>query len=118
MAKTREQFVNRALRKLGALPTGQAADPEDYQAVDGTVQSVMSDLATRDIYQWGNPDQIDDDAFEHLATLLAITNARDFGGAQIEPPLPNEDTRKLAESRLRQLNLTFLSGQPQTTEYY
>lgn len=118
MSMTREQFVNRALRKLGALATGQAADPEDYAAVDGTVQAVMSDLATRDIFQWGDPDQIDDDAFEHLATILAIANARDFGGAQIEPPLPNEETRKLAESRLRQLRLTFLSGQPQTTEYF
>lgn len=112
MTKTREQFVNRALRKLGALPTGQAADPEDYTAVDGTVQSVMSDLATRDIYQWGDPDQIDDDAFEHLADILSQANARDFGMT------PDENVRLLAESRLRQLNLTFLSGQPQTTDYY
>jgi hypothetical protein len=72
----------------------------------------MSDLATRDIYQWGDPDQIDDDAFEHLADVLAIANARDFGKE------PDEQSRMLAESRLRQLNLTFLSGQPQTTEYY
>lgn len=112
MTKSREQFVNRALRKLGALGTGQAADPEDYSAVDGTVESVMSDLATRDIFQWGDPDQIDEDAFEHLADCLAQTNARDFG---LEP---DEKVRLLAESRLRQLNLTFLSGQPQTTVYY
>lgn len=112
MTKSREEFVNRALRKLGALATGQAADPEDYAAVDDTVQSVMSDLATRDIFQWGDPDKIDDDAFEHLADILAQTNARDFGKE------PDEKVRLLAESRLRQLNLTFLSGQPQTVDYF
>lgn len=112
MTKTRQDLVNRALRMLGALPTGQAAAPEDYQTVNGTLESVMSDLATRDIWQWGDPDQIDEDAFEHLAGIMKQANARDFG---LEP---EEQVRLLLESRLRQLNLTFLSGQPQTTEYF
>lgn len=112
MTKTRDDLVNRALRKLGALPTGQAADPEDFQAVDGTVESVMSDLATRNVWQWGDPDQIDDDAFEHLAELLAIANAEDFGAAA------DEQKRLLMEHRLRQLNVPYLSGQPQSVEYY
>jgi hypothetical protein len=112
MTMTREDLVNRTLRKLGALPTGQPADPEDYEAVDGTVESVMSDLAKRNIWQWGDIDQIDEDAFEHLADLLSIANARDFG---IEP---SEQNRMLAESRLRQLDTTVLSGAPQTAEYF
>lgn len=112
MTKTRQQLVNRALRMLGALPAGQAANADDYQNVDDTLEAVMSDLATRDIWQWGDPDQIDDDAFEHLAGIMKQANARDFG---IEP---DEQARLLLESRLRQLNLTFLSGQPQTAEYY
>lgn len=110
--KSREDLVNRALRKLGALPAGQSAEPEDYQAVNGTVESVLSDLASRDIWQWGDPDQIDEDAFEHLAGLLAQANAMDFGVAE------DEQKKQLLESRLRQLSLTFLSGEPQRVEYY
>lgn len=110
--KSREQLVNRALRKLGVLAAGQAAEAEDYSAVDDTVESVMSDLASRNIWQWGDPDQIDEDAFEHLADLLANSNAKDFGAQ------PDETARLLAESRLRQLSQTFLSGQPQAVEYF
>jgi hypothetical protein len=112
MSKSREDLVNRALHKNGALPAGQAAAPEDYQIVNDALEPVMSDLATRQVWQWGDPDQIDEDAFEQLAFLLANTTAEDFGRQQ------DENRRLAAEARLRQLNVTFLSGQPQTAEYF
>ncbi len=112
MTKTREELVTRALRKLGAIGAGQAPAPEDSSAVDDTVDTVMADLAQRNIYVWGDPDQLDDQAFEHLAEILAHANARDFGQQ------PDEARRLLAESRLRELQPVILSGQPQRVEYY
>lgn len=91
---------------------GQTAAAEDTAVIDEAIEPVMSDLATRDIYAWGDPDEYDEDAFEHLAVLLANAKSRPYGIP------PNEEVRLLAESRLRQLNLYVLSGQPQATEYY
>src|SRR5690242_15539895 len=105
MSQSREALVARALHKLGVIGAGQSGSAEDTQLVNGTVDTVLSDLASRNIYQWGDPDQIDDDAFEHLAELIAEANARDFGADR------NEQNRLLAESRLRQLQPTLLSGQ-------
>lgn len=110
--KSREQLVNRALLELGVVGAGQTAAAEDYQVIDQAVEPVMSDLATRDIWQWGNPDEYDEDAFEHLAVLLANAKARPFG---VEP---SEETRLRAEGRLRQLRPYDLSGQRQTAEYF
>lgn len=110
--KSREELVARALHKLGVIGAGQAAAAEDSQLVNGTVETVLSDLASRGIYQWGDPDQIEPDAFEHLAGLIAEANARDFGVDT------SEQNRLLYESRLRQLQPTILSGQPQTAEYF
>lgn len=112
MTKSREDLVNQALDNLGALPSNGAAEAEDYDAVDSAVETVMSDLASRGIWQWGDPDQIDEDAFEHLAGLLAQARADRFGKA------PDEGKRLLLESRLRQLSPTFLSGQPQQVDYF
>jgi hypothetical protein len=110
--KSRQQLVNRALEELGVVGAGQPASAEDYAVVNAAIESVMSDLATRDIWQWGNPDEYDEDAFEHLAVLLANAKARPFGKA------PDEQVRLLAERRLRQLRPYDLSGQAQTTDYF
>ncbi len=112
MTKTRNDLVNRALKELGVVGSGQTAEAEDYDEIDDAVEPVMSDLATRDIWVWGDPDQYDDDAFDHLAVLLANARARAFGVQ------PDEQKRRLAEARLRGLKPTILSGQPQPIEYF
>jgi len=117
MTQTREALVKRALNKLGVIGAGQVASAEDATAVDDTVDPVMADLATRDIYAWGDPDQIENDAFEHLADCLAVANATDYGKSEFDGVTP-EQKRLMAEGRLRQLNLIFLSGQPLAVDYY
>lgn len=112
MTKTREDLVARALHKLGAIGAGQPPAPEDALVVDNEIGPVMADLLTRGVYNWGDPDQIDDDAFVHLADILANSVARDFGREQ------DETVRLQAERRLRQLNVPVLSGQPQQVEYF
>ncbi len=112
MPKTRHDLVNRALAELGVVGAGQTASAEDFDEIDKAVAPVMSDLATRDIWVWGDPDAYDDDAFDHLAVLLANARARAFGA------LPDEQKRLLAEQRLRGLKPTILSGRTQEIEYF
>ena len=112
MTKTREELVERALRKLGALPAGQSAAPEDASLVDDEIDPLMQDLSQRGIYQWGDPDEIDDAAFIHLADILANSVARVFGVQQ------DEGLRISAENRLRLLDTQMLSGQPLKVDYY
>lgn len=112
MTKTREQLVSRALQKLKVVGTGQTASAEDTQLVDDEIEPVMADLAARGIWTWGDPDEIDDAAFVHLADIIANSVAGDFGMQQ------DETVRLSAERRLRQLETSILSGQPQTTEYF
>jgi hypothetical protein len=110
--KTREQLIARTLRKLGAIGAGQAPSPEDAQAIDDSIGPVMSDLMARGVYAWGDPDQIEEDAYEHLAELLAEACAEDFG------KMRDEGKRMAAETRLRQLDVQMLSGQPLRAEYF
>lgn len=112
MTTTREQLVQRALREVGAAPAGQASAPEDYQAMDGEVESLMADLAQRNVWVWGDPDQIDDAAAIHLAKLLGNSAARQFGLQS------DEAVRLYSEARLRDLRAVTLSGQPQQTDYF
>jgi len=110
--KTREELVLRALQELGVVGSGQAAASEDEQFVDAEVEPMFDNLASRDVWQWGDPDQIDDNAFVHLAKWLANSVARGFGQT------PDENLRLSLEQSLRQLKPLFLSGQPQRAEYF
>lgn len=112
MTYSREQLINRALGNLSVVGAGQTASAEDFATVDGMLNSVMSDLAQRDIYTWGDPDTIDDGAFLHLAEVVADAAANDFGQPK------DKDKRLTAEARLRGLQPTIYSGAPQTTEYF
>jgi hypothetical protein len=110
--KSREQLVTRALQKLKVLAAGQPPSAEDYQVVDDDLVPVLSDLSTRNIYPFGNPDQIEDNAFVHLADILANSVAADFGRDQ------NDTVRLAAEARLRELTAQTLSGQALQVDYF
>lgn len=116
--KTREQLVYRTLQKLKVLAAGQTPSDEDAKVVDDDLEPVLSDLSTRNIYPFGDPDQIEDNAFVHLAICLAISNANDFGAPQIDPGTPNEQLRLLTEGRLRELTAQTLSGQALQVDYF
>ncbi|WMT88276.1 hypothetical protein NO932_06605 [Pelagibacterium sp. 26DY04] len=110
--QSREQLVTRALREVGAVGAGQTPSAEDYEAMDAEVEPIMADLAQRNIWTWGDPDQIDDAAAVHLAKIIANSAARQFGN------VPDDSVRLYNEARLRELRVVILSGQPQTTDYY
>lgn len=113
MTKTRSQLVDRALQKLKVVGAGQPASAADTALVDGLVDPVMTELQQSEIYAWGNQDEIDDAAFEHIAELLASAAASDFGKTGL-----SSEERWVVERRLRRLSPYVLSGQPQVTEYF
>lgn len=112
MTYSREKLVLLALEELGVPGAGQTPSAEDKKTIDDKMNSVMDDLARRDVYVWGDPDQTEDAAAIHLAQLLANASARSFGQA------PDEAVRLLAEARLIALRPTIVTGQRQTTEYF
>jgi hypothetical protein len=112
MTKSREDLVNRALAKLKVVAAGQQPSAEDAKVVDDMVEPTLAELAARSIYAYGDPDQIEDECFEHLAIILAQTCAEDFG---VEG---NEGKRIAAEIRLREIGAETLSYQPLKADYF
>lgn len=110
--KTREELVKQALKEIKVVAAGQTPSAEDAQTVDDVVVPVLSDLSKRNVYPFGSPDQIEDDAFVHLSIILGNAVATQFG-------MPYDDgLRLMAESRLRQLYAEQLSGQPVVVDYF
>lgn len=110
--KTREELVKRALQEIRVVAAGQTPSAEDAKTVDDEIVPVLSDLSKRNVYPFGDPDQIEDDAFVHLAIILGNSVASSFGQ-------PYDDSLRLfAESRLRQLYAEQLSGQPVVVNYF
>lgn len=112
MSKTREELVERVLIELGVASAGQVANAEDSAIIDAAIEPVLSDLSARGIYSFGDPDSYDDEAFDQLAMCIANSRAKAFGGQY------SEETRRVAESRLRLLTQVYLSGQPVRVEYF
>lgn len=112
MTKSREDLVLRALQKLKVVAAGQQPSAEDAQVVDDMVEPTLAELSVRNIYAYGDPDQIEDECYESLATILAQACAEDFGVA-------GDDGKRIrAENRLREIGAETLSGQPLKVDYY
>lgn len=112
MSKTRQDLIARALLQHGVPGPGGTASAEDVQYVDDAIDPMFDSLAQREIFQWGDPDQIDDSAFLHLVAWLANATGRPFGVT------PDPSIALLEEQNLRVLKPVYLSGQPQQTEYF
>ena len=112
MTKSREELVTRTLAKLKVVAAGQQPSAEDAQVVDDMVEPTLAELSARSIYAYGDPDQIEDECFEHLATVLAQTCAEDFGVTG------DPGKRRLAENTLREIGAETLSGQPVKSDYF
>lgn len=112
MTYSLQQLIALALDEFGIPGAGQTASAEDVAKVNERVNSVMDDLARRDVWHWGDPDQIEDAAALHLAVILANATAGAFDR-------PSDDQkRNMAESRLRLLDRPILTGQPVRSEYF
>lgn len=87
MAKTRGDLVDRALKMLGAVGSGQTASAEDTTLVDGLLNAVLDELHRRGVIYVGNrgtqgnltTGSFADAEFIPLAASLAKAAAPDFG---------------------------------------
>ena len=96
--KTKVDLINRALKCLGALPPGQAANDEDFNNVNELVGPMVADLRERDVYFLADENVIPDESYVWLAHILAWNSAVEFGQQS------NADLYQLsqdAESKLR-----------------
>lgn len=112
MAYSREALVLLALEELGVPGAGQTPSAEDKKTIDDKLNSVMADLAQRNVYVWGDPDQIDDATAIHLAKIMAHASARSFG------QVADEGARLYSEARLRELKPYIDAGDPIRAVYY
>lgn len=112
MPYSRENLVLLALEELGVPGGGQTPSAEDKATIDNKLNSVMGDLAQRNIYVWGDPDQIEDAAAIHLAKIMAHASARSFGQPQ------DEMARLYSEARLKELRPYIDAGDPIPALYF
>jgi hypothetical protein len=118
MPRTRNDLVNQALANLGILAAGQTAAAEDFDAVDGYVDSLVAWLDETDVVTVDDLSAIPDSWFNALAVLLADDCALQFGlpGVPAKPSAPNPRQGAIDDIRL------VVYGRPtyqvQKTEYF
>lgn len=112
MTTSREELVLLALRWRGIPGAGQTPAAEDKAAMDQVLPKVMDNLAQRNIYVWGDPDQIDDAAAVPLSALVAW---RAFDLGNMVPGAPTVDQ---AETELRELKPYIDAGDPIPALYF
>jgi hypothetical protein len=79
MAKNQAELVYQTLRNLGALPMGQDPNDEEFNQVNGLVDSVVDMLRKLDVYYLPDVDVIPEEAFLPLAHVMAGACAANFG---------------------------------------
>lgn len=109
-------MIRRTLQELGVLAAGQAPAAEDAAIVNAEIEPLLSDLSVRGIYPYADPDQIEDEAFIHLAILLALSTEVSFGKER--PKDEKVVLKRSAENDLRVLYRETLSYQPARADYF
>lgn len=112
MAKTLSDLKTEVLEELGVLGAGQAAAPEDDNAVDKRVAPVVADLAARGIVYIPDTNDIDDAVFVWLVKVMAENVAPKFGRSTDAAVL------QFCERQLRRLGTSDAIIQPARAEYF
>jgi hypothetical protein len=81
LTRTRRNLVEQALMNLGVLASGQPAENEDVDRVNGLVDPTLAMLAASDIYYVAYDEEIPIEAFLALAAVLANAAKASFGRA-------------------------------------
>ena len=97
MPRTQNDLIQRSLEMLNALAAGQSPSPEDGQNIRGHIASTLPRLEARGILYVPEVEEIDDEVFEDLATLVADSARPSYG----QPRDP--DQRLRAEWSLREM---------------
>ena len=92
---TREILANEALDILQRVGLGQSPDAEDTAKVILKIDALVAELASRNIVEIADTDDIQPEYFNSLAELLANECAPNFGGQK------NPAVKEQAEERLK-----------------
>lgn len=102
--KTQTELFNRALIKVGAVGSGQTASAEDVAIASAALGPLLAELAALSVVYVPvssdtSAEEIPDESFQGLATLLAMDIAAEFG-----MPAPADEARQNAMNVLRRIN--------------
>lgn len=112
LTKTRVQLVNEALNKLLVVASGQSAEAEDQQTVDGKVDALIAQLSEDEICEIPDDEEIPSAWFDAVASLLANVCSVDFG-------IPYSlEAKKFWESELTRLTSTGPTYETLKAEYF
>ncbi|MET0651200.1 MAG: hypothetical protein ABWY63_01695 [Hyphomicrobiaceae bacterium] len=97
---TRAALVREILKELGVHQAGQDLPPEDYRAVDESLNFRILAMAKARVYSLDTPDIVPDEALSELARYFAGEYAQVFGlaGEELATVVQNAG---LAEQALR-----------------
>jgi hypothetical protein len=118
MARTRTDLIRQALQELGLLASGQTPPPEDSEAVDEHVDGVLAMLSRRDIVTVDDVDDIPEEWFLPLATILGDASASSFGMAGLPASASNRDPVGDAERMLREIEYGRPTYEAARSEYF
>ena len=77
--RTATELVTEALAVLGVLEAGQAADPEDFDWINGKLDSIFRKLAALEIVYVPDAQNIPGAWFDDLVNIVAGACATKFG---------------------------------------
>lgn len=102
--KTQAELFVRALNKIGAVGSGQTASAEDLAIVTGALVPLLNELDVLEVVSIvitndETAEEIPDEYFQGLSTLLAMDVAAEFG-----LPAPTDEARQNAMNVLRRIS--------------
>ena len=97
MSKPREDLINEVANLLNIVGVGETVSAEDRVRIDGAIDPKFAELSRRRIVHVQDADDIDDEYFDSLASLVAESCGPAFG-------IPKNAAARLeSEDRLREM---------------
>jgi len=111
MAKTRVEIQFKVLAILTGGDVGTTPSAEDADNIDGTIDSVVAELAGEDVYI-SDPDALEEKLFITFCNLVADAAAPEYGQKS------NPQLAQVLRNRIKKLCAPTPGYGPQETSYF
>jgi len=112
MSKTRADIQKKALDILVGGDVGSTLSDEDATALDGYIDSVVSEINEDGTSYINDPDDLDDSLFLTFSKLVANAAAEEFGGKS------DENLAQQMRNRIRVIKRQTPGYGPQIVDYF
>jgi hypothetical protein len=112
MAKTRQEIQFKVIAILTGGEVGQSVSPEDAEAIDGYIDSEVSELMLDGTTYIDDANNLDDGLFMAFCKLVANVAADEFGGKS------DEGAARQLRNRIRVLTGQKPGYGPVSVEYF